>query len=148
MKEVEEEAPSKFVTPRKKKKRRRTDFNNKKARQRREVRRKQALECNITGSPVKGCGEGLSTKFCSIRKLVLESVDESAEEILEECKEEPHKQKGGSIILNQMSGGKIGSRRQEILSPQPSITRRNPGSVESESKSSKECHSESVSIAS
>ena len=148
MKEGKDGAPSKFVTPRRKKKRRRTDFSNRKARLRREVKRKQALEGNVIGTPVKGHGVVVSSKFGNIRKLVLEPLDESVEEVFEEIREELDMPKGGKSVVNQMSGGKRDSSEQVILSPQPSISRGNSGLVECESKSSEECHSESVSFVS
>ncbi len=145
MKEGEEGAPSSFVTPRKRKKRGATDFSNRKARQRREALRKKGLVDTITGTPLKGRGGGFCASFCSIRKLVIDSIVESEEEVIVEIENERDQDytcKSASTEL-EMAGGRRGRRKQTIVSPQPSISQRNSTP---ESQSSKEFHSDTVSL--
>ncbi len=146
MKEGEEGAPDTFVTPRRRKKRRGTDFSNRKARQRREARRKKGLVNNITGTPVKDHVGGFCFSSFSIRKLDLDSIVEREVEIVEEASFQRDKDHIGKIVPTpfEMTGGRRGRRKQIIVSPQPSISRRNSESMESEVEAFEEGQSDSV----
>ena len=85
MKESGGSAPSTYVTPKPRRKAYGTDFTNRRARKRRESRRKEKSIGNLLSAPLKvrGAGLPLAIKFCSIRKLILESIVEVKEEDLE-----------------------------------------------------------------
>jgi hypothetical protein len=84
MKESGGSAPSTYVTPKPRRKAYGTDFTNRRARKRRESRRKAKSTGNHLSAPLKDRGAGLplAIKFCSIRKLILESIVEAKEEVL------------------------------------------------------------------
>jgi hypothetical protein len=86
MKDSGGSAPSTYVTPRRRRKPGGTDFTNKRSRKRRELRRKSKSKGNLLSAPLKVRGAGLpvAIKFCSIRKLILESIVEAEDEVLED----------------------------------------------------------------
>jgi hypothetical protein len=86
MKESGGSSPSTYVTPRPRRKPYGTDFTNRRARKRRESRRKVKSNGNLLSAPLKvrGAGLPLAIKFCSIRKLIVESLVEINEEVLED----------------------------------------------------------------
>jgi hypothetical protein len=141
MKEGEASSPSTYVTPRRKRKRRGTDFSNWKARHRREARRMVEVGNNLPSTPVKGGveGPGFSTKFCSIRKLNLESIVEREEELIEDtiadCDQHDLYYSEGKGI--KMTRGRPLQCKETLQSPQPPICR-----VDSPSTEIDDCDSE------
>ncbi len=148
MKEVEECSLSTYVTPRRKRRRRGTDFSNRKARQRRQARRRVELENEFPSTPVKGQVEGFSLKFCSIRKLVLQPLVESEEELIEDTiadQQDPDNREGKGP---EMTGGRRLQRKRTRQSLQPAISGRDSPSTEVDCQSSEQGDSETVSLVS
>ena len=149
MKESGGSTPSTYVTPKPRRKSYGTDFTNRRARKRKASRKKVDFNGNHLSAPVKRRGAGLpvALKFSSIRKVILESIVEVKEEVLED-----------HVVENQekevlRSGGRPEEMTENLgldydgaeESPQPPFGMNRSHSTEIHSQSGDDFHSESVS---
>jgi hypothetical protein len=127
MKDSGGSTPSTYVTPKPRRKPCKTDFTNRRARKRRASRKKVDLKGDNLSAPVKRRGEGLpvALKFCSIRKLILDSIVEVKEEFVEDTVVE-NREQDQDVLLSGIAREEMTdelefdcSQREE--SPQPSI---------------------------
>ena len=121
-------SPSTYVTPKRRRKPGRTDFTDRRARKRRESRKKVVFKSDHLSAPVKRRGSGLpvALKFCSIRKLILESIVEEHEDLLENPVVANHEQEEEVILRGvdreAMTEELVFNCSQRVESPQPSIS--------------------------
>ena len=120
-------SPSSYVTPKQRRKPGRTDFTNRRARKRRASRKKVDLNVDHLSAPVKRRGAGLpvALKFCSIRKLILDSIVEEKEECLETTVSENLEQEQevllSGVAREAMTEELVFNCSQRVESPQPSL---------------------------
>lgn len=147
MKESGGSIPSTYVTPKRRRKRGSTDFTNRKLRQRRVARKWAGVQSDLRNAPLKcrGVGLPLALKFCSIRKLILESIVEGEEESLDDTVAD---QVIVSIEENrtEMSEDLGFNCEGSIESPQPSFDLKDSRSNERDSRSEEDRHSSEVSL--
>ena len=144
-------SPSTYVTPKPRRKAGGTDFTNRRARKRRASRKKVGFKSDQLSAPVKRRGAGLpvALKFCSIRKLILDSIVEREEDFLENSVVEQHEQEQGVFS----SGGAREAMTEELVfncsqrvgSPQPSIEFNDSLTGETDSQSNLNFNSDEVS---
>ena len=149
MKEGAASTPNSYVTPKRRRKPGATDWTDRRARQRRVARKEVYEECLLQDAPVKRQGDGLpiATKFCSIRKLILDSIVESEGEhtvdpVVECIQHELDCSEEGLIEMTRGLGLECD---RTLESPQPSFGNKDSRSREINSQSGGECHSEEVS---
>ena len=149
MKEGGASTPSTYVTPKRRRKPGATDWTDRRARQRRGARKKVYEECHLQNAPVKRQGDGLplAIKFCSIRKLILDSIVEREEELTEDAVVErlQHELVCSEGKLEEMTKGLGLECDRTLESPQPSFGKKDSRSREINSQSGDDCNSEEVS---
>ena len=145
-------ASSTFVTPKSRRKPGGTDFTNRRARKRRALRKKVVFPGEHLSAPVKRRGEGLpvALKFCSIRKLILGSIVEEVEEVIEKNAADDHEEEQEVLVrgvaCEAMTEELVFNCSQRVESPQPSIRFYDSSTGGADSKSDHNFNSVEVSI--
>lgn len=150
MKESGGRTPSTDVSQKRRRKRFPTDFTDRRARKRKASSRKLVRERDVPRAPVKARGAGLplAKKFLSIRNLILESIVEVKDEVLEDSVVEPHEQElivGGEIQEERMEEEGFNTS-QNLETPQPSFDFNDSSARETDSQLGGHYQSEVVSF--
>ena len=145
-------SPSTYVSPKRRRKPGRTDFTDRRARKRKESRKKVECKRDHLRAPVKRRGAGLpvALKFCSIRKLILDSIVEEGKEFIENTVVENHEQEHEILLSGvereAMTEELVFNCSQRVVSPQPSIRFYDSLTGEPDSQLSPSLKSDEVSI--
>ena len=149
MKESGGPTSSTYVSQKQRRKRFSTDFTDRRARKRKASSRKVDTKRNLLRAPLKvrGAGLPLAQIFCSIRKLILESIVEIKDEVLEDTIVEPQEQEliGSVEKQKEMMEAQGFYTSQTLETPQPSFGFKDSSARETDSQSGGHSHLEVVS---
>ena len=150
MKESGGSTPFTYVTPKRRRRPYSTNFTNRRARKRRASSRKVDTKHNLLSAPLKvrGAWLPLAQKFCSISKLILESIVEIKDEVFEDTIVETQEHEVISSVEKQkeMTKGLGFNSSRTLETPQPSFGFKNCSTRGTDSQSGGHSNSDVVSF--